>query len=156
MRHRAAITRKSSLESATDDIRERLAAAKRRLSGLIRVARDHARDPLRAGAALEQIASERLQRLLGQTSFGAFVRSEIGISRATAHRLRARAAVRSARLTPAERELANAATEARAWLRALGIRGARVSVSRSRGAKSVQIQLRPSEIARLPGERRRR
>ena len=145
MPHRARIDLETRLLRAHEAILEQAVETKSLYSRVLREARDRARHPERAGAALEVIATRRLYRLDRHATFAAFVRAELGMSRWTAHRLRSLAA------TPGreQREAEAAAREMREKLRALGIRGARVTAVRRGGAWRVEVVLRPRDVARV-------
>lgn len=155
MRRRAGTDLEESLLRLHDEISARRPLVMRRYSGLVRAARDHARDPERAAAALDVIARERLYRLGRHASLAAFAVAELGISRASAMRLLARAPERRAQAARRQADAATSARALRAWLRQLGVRGAKVRVVGTHPAR-VELVLPPAATERLIGGGRAR
>lgn len=141
----------SRLLDARDDLLRRAADVSAKHAANVAAARAHRVDPARAGKALEAIATTRSYRIGGHATFDAFARAELGFSRATAHRLRARAAEPS---SEAADEAAQAAARLRRWLDARGVRPK--SVTAHRRSSRVTVVLDAAEIVRLTARRKRR
>ena len=135
MLRRSRVDLETRLIRARDAIAAQAAETKSLYSRTLSEARDHASDPVAAGAALEVIAVRRLFRLDEHPTFEAFLAAELGISRMTAYRLRQRAARPSAEQRAADA----AARDLRARLRSLG-----------GGAWCVETVMRPKDVARVP------
>lgn len=155
MKHRDGIARVQRLESALATLKEQAKRKEARLSSLIRESRDHASARAAAGRALDEIARTRLYRLRNYTSFAEFLAAEIGIARVTAHRLRVEATASSAKRSPERREAEAAARALRAEVKRAGLRGVRVRIARWQGKPSVELVLRPHEVAEVRLARRR-
>lgn len=147
MRHRDGKSLERRLIAARTAILARAEQVEALFSRLVLAARAHERRPREAGLALERIASARLFRLRGYRTLEAFLRAELGISRATAHRLRVAARKPEARPTRgAERDAL--VQELRRRLRDAGVRQGEVRVEvRGRGGVWIRIAV-PASVAR--------
>ena len=139
-------TRARDAAAVLEHLKGEVAQARARLDAMLDFIRTHRRDPRRAhdvGLLLDEIARKRLQRLHGHTTFEALVRTELGISRVTAHRWRA--AAREAARAPRERAARETKRVSKRYQKAYQkvVREARALASRlrRRGARDVRVEV---------------
>jgi len=150
MKHRGKIDLKNRLLGAREAILGRAGGAIERHAARVAAGRRWKTDPRAAAEALEAIAKGKSYRLDGHTTFDAFAKAELGMSRVTASRVRAHA--REGQGGEGERRTEKAAAALAKWLRGIGVRP--VGVKPLRRTSWVTVVLEAGDVERVVGKGR--